>query len=63
MYTIMSAVRSVIKEKCLAKFLWNEIASAVVYMKNCCPSTKGKLAFKKCNEKPPDVSNIRVLGC
>lgn len=29
-YTIMSAVRSVMKEKRLAKSSWNEIASAVV---------------------------------
>lgn len=56
-------MRSVMKEKCLAKSLWNEIASGVVYMRNRCPSTEGKTPFEKCNEEPPDVSNLRVLGC
>lgn len=63
MYTIMSAIWSVMKEKHLAKSLWNEIANAVVYVKNRCPSTEGKTLFEKCNEEAPDVSNLRVLGC
>lgn len=63
MYTIMSAVWSVMEKKRLAKSLWNEIASGVVYVRNRCPSTEGKTPFEKCNEEPPDVSNLRVLGC
>lgn len=58
----MSAIRLVMTEKRSAKSLWNEITSAVVYVKNCCPSTKGKTAFEKCNKKPLDIFNLRVFG-
>lgn len=59
----MSAVRSVMAEKQLAKSLWNEIAAAIVYIRNRCLSVEGKTPFKKCNNQLPDVSNLRVLGC
>lgn len=42
MYTIMSAVRSVMAEKQLPKSLWNEIAAAVVHIRNSYLSVEGK---------------------
>lgn len=62
MYIIMSAIQLVIKEKRLAKSLWNEITSVIVYVKNYYPSTKGKTAFEKYNKEPLDIFNLRVFG-
>lgn len=63
MYTMMSVILLMIKEKCLAKFLWNEIANAVVYVKNYYPNIEDKTVFKKYNKEPSDIFNLRVLGC
>ena len=61
MYTIMSAVRSIMSEKRLPKSLWDEIAAAVVHVRNRCPSVEGKTPFEKCNNQLPDIFNLRVL--
>lgn len=50
-------------KKQLAKSFWNEIAAAVVYIKNGYFSMESKTFFKKYNNLLLDVSNLRLLGC
>ena len=63
MYTIISAVQSIMAEKQLSRSFWDEIAAAVVQVKNRCLSKEGETPFKKCNNHLPNVLNLIVLGC
>ena len=65
MYTLMSAVRSVLKEFQLPKGLWDEIVQAVAYVKNrtISRSANGITPYEGVNKSVPSVAHLRALGC
>ena len=68
MYTVMAAVRSVMKDMKLPKGLWDLLGEAVVYTKNRTITTStghGQhiTPFEGANKVVPNVSNLRALGC
>lgn len=65
MYTLMSDVRSVLKEFCLPKELWNEIFQAVAYVKNPTISqSANKISqYKRGNKFVPFVAHFCALEC
>lgn len=68
MYTVMAPVRSVMKDMRLPKGMWDLIGEAVVYIKNRTLTTSGGngkhiTPFEGGNGVPPDISNLRALGC
>ena len=63
MYTLMSPLRAILKEKRLPKSLWAELVRAIAYVKNRCPGVDEVTPFQMANGHKPDVSNLRVLGC
>ena len=64
MYTLMSAVRSVLKEFRLPKGLWDEIVQAVAYIKNCTISWSANsiTPFEGVNKSVLSVAHLRALG-
>lgn len=63
MYTFMTSVRSILKEKKLSKALWLELVKAVAYVKNKCLKINEVTLFQTDNEFQSDVSNLRALEC
>ena len=65
MYTLMSAVRSVLKEFCLPKRLWDEIVPAVAYVKNYTISRNANSIdpYEGVNKYVPSVAHLLALGC
>ena len=65
MYTLMSAVRSVLKEFWLPKGLWDEIVQAIAYVKNriISQSANGITPYEGVNKSIPSVAHLRALGC
>ncbi len=63
MYTFMTSVRSILKEKKLLKALWLKLVKAVAYVKNKCLRIDEVTFFQTGNEFQSDVSNLRALKC
>ncbi len=63
MYTFMTSVRSILKEKKLSKALWLELVKAVAYVKNRCLKINEVTLFQTDNKFQSDVSNLRALKC
>ena len=65
MYTLMSAVGSVLKEFRLPKGLWDEIVQAVAYVKNrtISRSANGIISFEGVNKIVSSIAHLRALGC
>ncbi len=65
MYTLMSAVRSVLKEFRLLKGLWDKIVQAVAYVKNytISRSANGITPYKGVNKSVLSVAHLLALGC
>ena len=65
MYTLMSIVRSVLKEFRLPKGLWDEIVQAVAYVKNriISRSANGITYVQGVNKSVSFVAHLRSLGC
>ncbi len=63
MYTLMTSVRSILKEKKLSKALWLELVKAVAYIKNRCSKIDEVIFFQTGNEFQSDVSNLWALEC
>ena len=64
----MAPVRSVLKAMKLPKSMWDVIEDAVVYTKNRTITSSGSgeraiTPFEGANGVPPDISNLRALGC
>lgn len=61
----MEAIRAMLHDQGLPKFLWGEAASTTVYVKNRSPHQA--LDFKTLEEvftgKKPNVSHFRIFGC
>ncbi len=65
MYTLMSVVRSVLKEFRLPKGLWDKIVQAVAYVKNCTISRSANriTPYEGVNKVVPSVAHPRAIGC
>lgn len=63
MYTFITSVQSILKEKKLLKTLWLELVKAVAYVKNKCLRVNEVTFFQTDNEFQSDISNLRALKC
>ena len=68
MYTIMIAVRSVLKAMKLSKSMWNAIKEGVIYIKNRIITLSGSdeeviTPFENANNVLFNISNLRALNC
>ena len=62
--TIVEAVRAMLHDQRLPKFLWAETANTVVYVQNWCPhqALGSKTPEEMFTGKKPDVSHFRIFG-
>jgi len=62
--TIMEAVRAMLHDQSLPKFLWAEVANIAVYVQNRCPhQALGSMSpEEKFTGKKPDVSHLKNFG-
>lgn len=61
--TLMERVRSILAEAGLGEELWAEALMAVMYTRNCAPTSDGKATpFERFHGKRPDVAHLRVWG-
>ena len=65
MYTLMSAIRFVLKEFRLPKRLWDKIFQVVAYIKNRTISWSANsiTSFERVNKSVPSVAHLQVLRC
>ena len=65
MYTLMTTVRSVLKEFRLPKRFWDEIVQMVSYIKNhtISRSANGITPYEGVNKSFSSVVHLRALGC
>ncbi len=63
MYTLMTSVRSILKEKKLSKALWLKLVKAVTYVKNRCSRINEVTLFQTDNEFQSNISNLQALEC
>lgn len=62
--TIMEAVRTMLHDQKLPKFLWGEAANTVVYVQNRTPyqDLESKTLEEVFTGKRPEVSHLRIFG-
>ena len=62
--TIMEAIRAMLHDQSLPKFLWAEAANTAVYVQNRCPhqALGSKTPEEKFTGKEPDVSHFKIFG-
>lgn len=65
MYTLMSAIRSVLKEFRLPKRLWDEIVQVIADVNNrtICQSTNGITPYERVSKVIPFITHLYALGC
>ena len=68
MYTVMTAVRSMLKAMKLSKSMWDVIKDAVIYIKNRTitlneSDEEAIISFESVNNVSSDISNLRALNC
>ena len=62
--TIMEAIRAMLHDQSLPKFLWAEAANTAVYVQNRCPhqALGSKTPKEKFTGKKPDVCHFKIFG-
>ena len=65
MYTVIEPLRTILKEYTISIGLWDLFLERVVYALNrlISRSSGGVTPFEAVNGAPPNVSNLRALGC
>ena len=68
MYTVMTAVRSILKTMKLSKSIWDVIEDAVIYIKNRIiilneSDEEAITSFENVNDVLSNISNLRALNC